>query len=165
MFVRRLVLFGMFFWMFMGQFRVYSEYRSISNIQWIQGSFTVYMSFFDVVKRARQQHKWVTCKNESRDMWICPHSYGKSWARVSHTTYGFAQNHVENLGSRSYLYRELFCASVLQCVALCCSVFPPVSVCFHVLQRPMLCGVMPPPTQHTATHCNTLQHTATCYAE
>jgi len=65
--------------------------------------------------------------------------------------------------------------SVLQCVAVCCSVLQPLTVLQHtatthcnILQtdtRPPLTvtSVLQPLTvlQHTATHCNTLQHTAT----
>jgi len=55
------------------------------------------------------------------------------------------------------------CCSVLQCVAVCCSVLQCVAVCLvqcagaveHCTQES--CTLCAP--RHTATHCNTLQHT------
>jgi len=72
------------------------------------------------------------------------------------------------------------CCSVLQCVAVCCSVAVP-AVCCSVAVRPECCSMLQSlrlsvslwgylaltscrllsHVQHTATHCNTLQHTAT----
>ena len=75
--------------------------------------------------------------------------------------------------------------SVLQCVAVCCSVLQCAAVCYNVLQRvAVCCSVLPciavatvastytyawivavnllnsvNTLHHTATHCNTLQHT------
>jgi len=67
------------------------------------------------------------------------------------------------------------CCSVLQCVAVCCGVLQCVAVCCSVLQLKWISARMrevcegryvegsqhPFPLQHTATYCNTLQHTAT----
>jgi len=59
------------------------------------------------------------------------------------------------------------CCSVLQCVAVCCSVLQCVAVCVHVslfpANRSVIGAIRTQPTQHTATHRNTLvthlQHT------
>jgi len=65
------------------------------------------------------------------------------------------------------------CCSVLQCVAVCCSVLQCVAVCCSVLQYvAVCCSVLQCVAVHgnddfggsglcTATHCNTLQLTAT----
>ena len=54
------------------------------------------------------------------------------------------------------------CCSVLQCVAVCCKVLQCVAVCCSVLQCGLFVWYTPIGTQitlqHTATHCNTLQH-------
>jgi len=47
----------------------------------------------------------------------------------------------------------------LQCVAVCCSARQCVAVCCSVLYREIyIVMVSFGPLQHTATHCNTLQH-------
>ena len=63
------------------------------------------------------------------------------------------------------------CCSVLQCVAVCCSVLQCVAVCCSVgvgvTSPAQICNMIQSCVQHgysnvyTATHCNTLQHTAT----
>jgi len=50
------------------------------------------------------------------------------------------------------------CFSVLQCVAVCCSVLQCVAVSFYLRDANLLVG-------HSATYCNTLQHTATLPAK
>ena len=63
---------------------------------------------------------------------------------------------------------------MLQCVAVCCRVLPCVAVCYSVLQCVAVFGMLTKskthahavcynlgPLLHTATHWNTLQHTAT----
>jgi len=48
------------------------------------------------------------------------------------------------------------CCSVLQCVAVCCSVLQCVAVCCSVCEKSLATRRIP---EHTATHCNKLQHT------
>jgi len=52
------------------------------------------------------------------------------------------------------------CCSVLQCVAVCCSVLRCAAVCYSMLQCVALGCVLHSvnTVQHTATHCDTLQH-------
>jgi len=64
------------------------------------------------------------------------------------------------------------CCSVMQCDAVCCSVLQRAAVCCHVLQGLWIWSTWRTtqsqakggwhglPWQHTATHCKTLQHTA-----
>ena len=89
---------------------------------------------------------------------------------------------VDLAGSCIVLYCVAVCCSVLQCVAvlvsfadykrgICCSILQGVVVCCSMLQCVAVLvdlagseGVIMPmyanqPLQHTATHCNTLQHT------
>ena len=70
----------------------------------------------------------------------------------------------------SVLQCVVMCCSVLQCVVVCCSVLQCVTViglvaCKSLVLRGFLCRVVCSTCnalQHTATHYNTLRHTASC---
>jgi len=87
-----------------------------------------------------------------------------------------------DLDPASVLPYVAVCCRVLQCAAVCCSVMQGVAICCDVLQRVAACCREPTrrckgtivatlqtcvqilrytTLQHTATHCNTPQHTAT----
>jgi len=56
----------------------------------------------------------------------------------------------------------VYCCSVLQCVAALCRALRCAAVCFTcVTQGIESCDERPHTLQHTATHCKTVQHTAT----
>ena len=102
--------------------------------------------------------------------YICMHTYTYTYIHTYIRTYMCTRVYIHrytqpNNTNISYYINILVCCSVLQCVAVCCSVLQCVAYkhvilykYIGVLCKPVHCTTI---LQHTATHCNTLQHTPT----